>query len=211
MVRYLLVLLFMLPIVGNAQYAVSTSFADGDVLVKSDKDFRTDGMLRATATFALGKPFSYNILMPYIKGELEYQFEERWSVRGEVYYQAGEMGSSARMFTHYHSAFTGVSYHFMKNNHFDPYAGLQVGALWSEMTNEVAAMVILDHELQRSSVDAVISPIIGVNYYANNYFHVFANVRYLYGNRAAAYARQNLSELRISFGLGFNINVKRKR
>ena len=211
MVRFILVLLFMVPVFANAQYTASTAFAQDDILVKDDKDFRTDGILRATATFALGKPFSYNILMPYIKGELEYQFEERWSVRGEVYYQAGEMGSSARMFTHYHSAFTGVSYHFMKNNHFDPYAGLQVGAVWSELTPNVASTVILDYELQRSSVDAVISPIIGFNYYANNYFHVFANVRYLYGNRAAAYARQNLSELRISFGLGFNINVKRKR
>lgn len=176
---------------------------------QESKDFQKDGMLRATATFSVGKPFAVNTLHAYLKGELEYQLQENWSIRGDVYVLVGQMGSN-RIFKDYHSASAGVAWHFTRRKALDPYIGLQVGALWSEAIVGASSTVILPYEPKQRSIDALISPILGFNYYASNYFHLFATMRYLYGQRLSAYSSNNLSELRISFGLGFNILAKKR-
>lgn len=224
MVRYYLLLATMCAIQLRAQ----DSFVRDDIKIgvfgnqvikkasyteaySTKADFNKSGMLRATATFAVGKPFNVNTLHAYIKGELEYQMEERWSVRSEIYYMVGNTGgASNKYFDEYHSLFTGLSYHFTKKRQFDPYLGLQAGVLWSELTTPLSTEEPL-YEIERTSVDPLISLHGGFNYYATNYFHLFMNVRYLYGVRTAPGSIRDLSELRFSFGLGFNINVKRKK
>lgn len=178
-------------------------------VAQDTNDFQKDGMIRATATFAVGKPFAVNTLHAYLKGELEYQIQENWSIRGDVYVLVGQMGTN-RIYKDYHSASAGASWHFTNRKAFDPYVGLQVGALWSEANVQPAATVLLPYEPQKRAVDALISPHVGFNYYASNYFHLFVNLRYLYGQRLAANSSNNLSELRLSFGLGFNILAKKR-
>jgi hypothetical protein len=173
------------------------------------KDFQKDGMIRATATFAVGKPFAVNTVHAYLKGELEYQLQENWSIRGDVYVLVGQMGAN-RIFKDYHSASAGASWHFTDRKALDPYVGLQVGVLWSDTHASESDLPALPYAPQQRAIDALISPHVGFNYYASNYFHLFANLRYLYGQRLAANSSNNLSELRLSFGLGFNILAKKR-
>jgi len=177
----------------------------------NSQEFYKDGMLRATATFAVGKPFAISTLHSYVKGELEYQLDEAWSVRGDTYYLVGNTGGvSNKFYDEYHSTFAGVSYHFTKQKQFDPYLGIQAGVLWSEIIPEPTIGLAL-FEPNRTSIDPLASLHAGFNYYAKNYFHLFMNVRYIYGIRSGEGQIKDLSEIRVSFGLGFNINVKKKR
>ena len=168
-----------------------------------------NGMLRATATFAVGKPFSLPTLHSYVKGELEYQLDDHFSIRGDVYYLVGNTGGIAHKFyKDYHTAFAGVSYHFSTPNNFDPYLGIQAGALYGKSAENILFLPVHN---QRTSIDPLVSLHAGFNFYASHYFHLFMQVRYLYGVRTIPSYSTDLSELRFSFGLGFNLNVKRKK
>lgn len=175
------------------------------------QDFEKVGMVRATSTLAVGKPFAVPSLLSYVKGELEYQYEERWSIRGDMYFHVGNSGGvDNKVYDKYHSVLAGVSYHFTKKKQFDPYVGIEAGVLWSEFTPKLEAE-LFEYAPERSSIDPLASLHAGFNYYATNYFHLFMNVRYLYGIRSGQGDIKNLNEIRLSFGLGFNINVKRKK
>ncbi len=193
------------------RFVLTTAAAVMCLPIVFSQEFKKDGMLRATTTLVVGKPFAVSTTHAYVKGELEYQLEETWSLRGDTYYNVGNIGGASKKFyDEYHSVFAGVSYHFTKEKQFDPYLGIQAGVLWSEVIKS-PVLLPTPFEPQRTSIDPLASLHGGFNYYAKNYFHLFMNIRYLYGIRSGEGGIKDLSEIRFSFGLGFNINVKKKR
>jgi hypothetical protein len=173
-------------------------------------DFKKDGMLRATATFAVGRLLSYDISNAYLKGELEYHIEEKISLRGDTYVMMGSKSSEFFSLTNYHGSMAGISYHFTENKKFDPYMGVQTGVILSETQSEAEILIVHLYVPNRKVIDPLVSLHAGFNYYASNYFHLFANLRYLNGIRNAPDSFNDMNELRLSFGLGFNIGVKKK-
>jgi hypothetical protein len=177
----------------------------------SQDDFKKDGMLRATATFAVGRLLSYDISNAYLKGELEYHIEEKISLRGDTYLMAGSKSGEYFSLTNYHSSMAGISYHFTEKKKFDPYLGVQTGVILSETKPEAEILIFYPYPSNRRSINPLVSLHAGFNYYASNYFHLFANLRYLNGIRNAPDSFNDMNELRLSFGLGFNIGVKKTR
>jgi len=57
------------------------------------------------------------------------------------------------------------------------------------------------------AVNPLISGVIGFNLYATKFFHLFADARYVYGNHLSDSPPISLNEVRVSFGLGINLNV----
>jgi hypothetical protein len=60
-------------------------------------------------------------------------------------------------------------------------------------------------------ISPVFSPVIGLNYYFQKWFHLFFETRYIQGKYISEGWVIPLSELRFSFGLGWNINTVRKK
>jgi hypothetical protein len=63
-----------------------------------------------------------------------------------------------------------------------------------------------------SSVNPLISTAFGFNFYFQRWFHLFGEVRYISGKHLSdATTPLSLNELRFSFGLGWNINLIKKK
>lgn len=168
----------------------------------------SEGMLRAQATISMG----FMSLDPgsiYLHGNLEYYIDNNISLRGDGYYSL-----SANVFEFNHSLLAGASYHIKTKTHFDPYIGFGPG---------VAINKGLDYsntfcdpgpcpESGIRSVNPLISPILGFNYYFERLFHIFLETRYIHGKYLSGVTVPwSLSELRFSFGLGFNLDLLKKK
>jgi hypothetical protein len=170
----------------------------------AQSDFQKDGILRATATFALGSPLASASTHAYVKGELEYYLQENWSVRGDIDVKVGDLAKKQE-FTDYHSGFAGIVYHVNSTSFWDPYIGLQPGVVFAG----TRTLVEPNTYVVRRGTFPVLSPVLGVNYYAKQYFHAFVNLRYIQGHRNSQLAPYDLSELRLSFGLAFHLGLKK--
>ena len=165
-------------------------------------------LLRAQATISPGfmlRTSSNNI---YIHGNLEYYLDETISLRGDGYYFVSSLGNTDH-FTMHHSFFSGASYHFKTKNHFDPYFGIQPGlsitqAIYNPCSPEV--LCPFSGPVQHTpSANPLLSGVIGFNYYAQKIFHIFGEARYVHGKHLSEYGPLDLKEIRLSFGLGFNL------
>jgi hypothetical protein len=174
--------------------------------IAQDKTFIKRGNLRAQATISAAKMFKYDASPIYIHGDLEYFFEEKFSVRGDSYFSLGNT-SEEKPFIYNHSAFAGIAYHFNKEKPFDPYFAFEPGVAYAKAN--VVTLMLVGREIP-SSFSPLISGVIGVNYFANRYFHLLANVRYVHGKHLADFSPPiDLSEVRFSFGLGWNLRIKK--
>ncbi|MDQ3192860.1 MAG: hypothetical protein M3Q58_14800 [Bacteroidota bacterium] len=172
--------------------------------------FSKDGILRAQTTLSTGNMLHYKVTHIYLSGDLEYFLSEQISIKGESYYFLGSMMSN-HFFKYNHSSFAGVSYHLLKNNIFDPYISIQPGAAFS-----LAQRGFYNTDENLNSYNTTINPLLsvslGFNYFASKYFHLFINTQYINGKYLSnAPYPISLDELRISFGLGFNLNVKKTK
>lgn len=139
----------------------------------------------------------------YIHGDLEYYTSNKISIRGESYFFMNGLKGD-RIFAYNHSTFTGINYHFPTRNKIDPYIGFQPGLAMSQKAIDTEE---LGSESYRNTIySPLFSGLVGVNFYADKFFHVFANVRYVNGNLLSTYSSPvSLNEIRVSFGLGFNL------
>ena len=100
--------------------------------------------------------------------------------------------------------FFGFNYHFTKKNN-DLYIGLQPGLSLTKL-NET------ENNLTQSQfgVNPLFSSLIGYNYYVTKFFHFFIQSRLVIGQNNYT-IQKNLSEIRFSAGLGFNINSLKEK
>lgn len=178
--------------------------------------FVDKGLLRAQGNVSSGVMLKSPGTNIYIHGDLEYYFEPNISIRSESYYFLSTFNADPT-FAMNHSNFSGVMYHFPTNGKFDPYAGVQPGIALTKL----AKPVLLNADTAQwspysvSSFPTNFSPLfsasIGFNYYAYKFFNLFVHIKYVAGKHLSDIQTESLNELKMTFGLGWNIWVIKKK
>ncbi len=190
MVRVFLLILIINPLLLFSQNDTAS-------IVKS-------GLLRTQGTFSFGNLPKLKETGIYLHGNLEYYFDSQFSVRGDVFYHLKSDDFSQLKMNH--QLFSGATYHFKTGGNFNPYIGIQPGIGLTEASS-FGANENTSSSTHSKAVTFIYSSVIGFNYYAEDWFHLFVDARLLGGTHKAEY-NIDISEIRLSFGLGFNINTK---
>lgn len=152
------------------------------------------GMLRAEGSLAYGsgKDARY-----FLQGELEYLVHNRVGLNGMSYFNIGPSGNYPKSV---HTIFSGPAFHFPMSKQMDFSLAVQPGL---SFVHDAGSK-------EHSAVSEMIpnSSVMGSIAYYGSFFHIFFQMRAnaAYTNDTAE--RQNLSDLRMSFGLGWNLNLK---
>jgi len=184
------------------------SFAQGE-----KQQFIGKGLLRAQGAFCGGIMFNQNDYNIYLDGDLEYYVDNRISIRSESYFLLGSAGGSDdAAFRQNHSNLVGAMYHFKTKGQFDPYVGLQPGVTYAQ---RYFIFPIPGELVVGINPNPTISPIFGIsagfNFYAKKYVHLFGRVLFTTGRHMDYYGSASLNEVKLSFGLGWNLwALKRK-
>lgn len=184
MVKFYLAFLFLIPTLLQGQTE------DGSVL--------RSGLLRSQGTFSFGKLPKIKETGIYLHGNLEYYLNSNLSLRGDVFYHL--KSDEFSIIKKNHQLFSGISYHIKLGRNLNPYIGVEPGVGLTEAAN-------YNYIKQSRSITFLYSSVIGFNYYAEDWFHIFVDARFLGGTHKAE-TEININEIRFSFGLGFNINTK---
>ncbi|MBI4931043.1 MAG: hypothetical protein HY841_09795 [Bacteroidetes bacterium] len=186
------------------------------------------GLFRAQGTISPGILLKENASTISLHGGLEYYVADNVSLRGDSYYflQAKD-GNDFAPFEFNHSIFSGASYHFKTKNHFDPYIAIEPGIAISKRKSYSGVIECFttpcpgEIEINgRATANPLFSSAIGFNFFFQKWFHLFGEVRYVTGKNIAddsAFpialppAPLSLNELKFSFGLGFNLNLIKKK
>ena len=204
---------------------VTLSVIEGSFAQQDTGKYIRKGLIRSMATISPGimlNGIMSNTSTIFIHGNLEYYVADNVSIRGDSYYflQAKD-NDGCNPFEYNHSTFSGASYHFKTKNHFDPYLTLEPGI---SITKRSAAFEepkpCVLYGMSKTAANPLLSSAIGFNFYFQKLFHLFGEARYIIGKNISgdseypvgnSSARLSLNELRFSFGLGFNINVLKKK
>ena len=163
------------------------------------------GLLRAQGTISFGSFSDLDQGGLYLHGNLEYYVNPNLSARGDIYYYLKPNNESVLEVNH--QLFSGAAYHFSTHSNFDPYIGLQPGLAVAQVSNTI---LIAGNKNPLPTASPLISGIFGFNYFAGKWFHLFADARYVFGDHQSNIGTLSLNEFRFSFGLGFNIQTKKK-
>jgi hypothetical protein len=169
------------------------------------------GLLRAQGNIASGKMLAYNQGGIYICGDLEYYLDNVTSLRGETFYfiNATNKNVPEKLLMN-HSTFSGVLFHAKTKGGLDPFIGLQPGIAITQMQSQYPVGEDFTDYPSKVTASPLFSGLVGINYYAPKFFHLFLNARYIKGTHLGNTGTYNLDEIRFSFGLGFNIHTQRK-
>ncbi len=189
MVKKIFIMVLLFPFLMNAQ-ETRNGIAD-------------KGLLRASGTISFGSMTKQKQTNIYLHGVLEYYLTKNISSRGDVYYYL--KSGDQQLLNLNHQLFAGASYHFNTNNNFDPYLGIEPGIGLTQ-----ANYVVVNVE-NNTEASPLISAVVGFNYYASKWFHLFIDGRYVTGKHLSNQKMISLNELRLSFGLGINLNVLKKK
>lgn len=175
------------------------------------EDIIRKGLVRAQGTISPGWTIANGTTNLYLQGDLEYYLENRVSLKGDISYFIGSVGS--KEMKQNHSLFFGAQYHFPYKR-FDPYVGLHPGASLIQMRNMEMPNAELAETITESQmkIAPAVSVSTGFNYYVWRYIHFMANVKYVHATHTTEWgATTALDEFRISFGLGWNVNLRKKK
>jgi len=194
MVKQIVIILFFMPLFLFSQ-------EESSVIDK--------GLVRFQGTIGMGKLLNLNETNIFLTGNLEYYIQSLISARGDVYYFLKNDENSLKQ---NHQLFSGASYHIKTNNNFDPYIGFQPGmALTQSFNSPRKGNESVQQFSSSTSYSPLISGVVGFNYYASKWFHLFVDGRIVQGRHLSNFNAVSLNEVRISFGLGFNFNVLKKK
>lgn len=179
----------------------------------AQEEFRGyQSILRTQGTFSIGYNMPFKSINYFLHGDLEYYFDEKFSVKSDIYYflNSKTPSDACEPFAFQHSLFTGVNYHFLKGR-LDVYAGLQPGIMTGQ--RQYIQIQTLDGfapvDPPQKTVAMLFSIDGGLNYFASKYFHLFLAARYNNGWFSDNYSTASLSEIRFSFGLGFFLHTQK--
>ncbi len=176
---------------------VSTAYSQNNDVIRT-------GLLNGELTISTSSMFAEKQSYFYAHGNLEGFVSPKVSLVGEVYYYLGTTGMAESTFRYNHSLFFGASRHFTNGNS-DFYLGLQPGISLTRL-NEIPNNLLQTH----SGVNPLFSTVAGYNFYVNRFFHFFVQTRLIAGEHNFD-EHKNLSEIRLSAGLGFNLNTIRAK
>lgn len=171
-------------------------------------------LLRTDASVVAGYLFKEGINNVHINGNAEYYLDNKVSIRGSASYLLGCNGltKDSMGLKDFHSIYLGGAYHFPTKGHFDPYFILQPGLAYTS-SYKSGPPALMDGQKQiRKYYPGVLTPIatagVGFNYYFQRFAHLFVETRYVYGQHLSqAPSPISLQELRVTFGLGFNLFI----
>jgi hypothetical protein len=177
-----------------------------DLYAQEDRALKKDGMLRATAGIEPGILLNTGKMTTYISGLLEYHFQEKVSVRGDISMYFNLNNSSL---LDNHGLYFGAFYHFTDKTLLDPFIGFQPGVHLSRFryTDELGTTDLRSN----FRVLPVASIVGGLNCYVSRFFNFYISSRAVFGTFSGGGVPLSmpLHELRINFGLGFNIGLKK--
>ncbi|MFN5418224.1 MAG: hypothetical protein ACK5B9_14295 [Flavobacteriia bacterium] len=163
------------------------------------------GLIKTSLTISPSKLLSTSNSYFYLHGFLEGYLNEKISVAGEGYFYQGIINEGRSDFKYNHALFFGFSRHFTKNN-FDFYLGIQPGVMITKINPPYDNMWDNVWDNSKAAVNPSVSALMGINYFVGKYVHFFVQSRLVLAEHQTDYPR-NISDLRISAGLGFNLNT----
>lgn len=179
-------------------------------MLGAQNTFEKAKKLRATATIAPGFLFEGGPVNIYLHGLLEYFPEEKVSLRGDSYFTL-KSSDDTRVLNKNHSVMFGIMYHLNKNKKLAPFVGLQTGINFTELNKPlislhesvISPMLVI---VPKTTVVPIVVLRVGETIFIGNHFNIFYEFTYIKGKlNKNTYTPLNLDELRISFGLGFDI------
>jgi len=174
---------------------------------KERAPFTGKGLLRAMATISPGMMTAQSANNLYLHGNIEYYLDRKISLRGDGYYFLGTAAED-KPFAKNHSLFAGASLHRPTGSHFDPYIGLKTGL---SITQNGGPHILIVGAEPETKFNPLLSPHLGINFYGEKVFHIFGEVNYVIGKHFPDHeAATSLGEVRVSFGLGFNLWARKK-
>jgi len=186
---------------------LATLFCSWGIAQAQQLPFDRTGTLRTQANLAGGYLFAQKEYTAYISADLNYYVSPRVSVTGEGWYSFTTSGEETGLQKN-HSLFGGLSYHILRNEHWDPYVGFSPGAAF------VSSGYDDQGTIRETNITAapLISITAGCNWYVGSIFHFYFKLRFVSGQMTGEVpAPVRLEELKITGGLGWNINCRRKR
>jgi len=173
---------------------------------QEDRVEKKDGMLRATAGIEPGVLLNSGNLTTYISGLLEYHLQERISVRGDVsaYFNLKDSPLLSN-----HGLYFGALYHFSNRAIVDPYLGLQPGIHLTKFRYfDDSGAGPFRTEFRVLPVASLVG---GLNFYVSRFFNFYISSRAVFGTFSGGGAPLSIpmNELRVNFGLGFNLGLKK--
>jgi hypothetical protein len=184
---------------------------------QEDQQFIHKHLLRADASIVKGYMLKEDFQTVHLNGNLEYYTDNRISIRGDANYMLGSNGltSDSIGLLNNISVMLGASYHFHTKGHFDPYFILQPGFAYTSSYKDLNGGFVKETS-QKKYYNGAISPLatagLGFNYYFQRFAHLFLETRYVYGQHLSnAPSPISLQEVRITFGLGFNLFIIKEK
>lgn len=170
------------------------------------KEYKYRGLIRASSSFSTGVMPKSDLKNVYITGDLEYYLNNRVSVRSEAFLFLNSLDNPGSPLLQNHQLFSGASYHFRPDKPLDVYIGFQPGIAYSQVS--LVQLEPTDPAESTATLNPLVSGIVGVNYFATKFFHLFVNGRYVSGKHLSnAPEPMSLNEFRLQFGLGLNFGV----
>ncbi len=180
-------------------------FFFGSVYVlNSQTEIVRQGLVKGMATISPGKMFGYNESYFYLHGNLEGYLSKKVSVSGDGYMFLGEQSKSPEGFKYINNLFFGLYYHVVKGNG-DIFFGGQPGVCIAQLRTDSPKVPVA-----HTGTSPLFSAVAGCNYFVGKYFNFFVQARYIAGSHNYD-LHKDLSEIRISAGLGFNINTMKAK
>lgn len=164
------------------------------------------GLIRTQLTLSPSYMLSTHQSNFYLHGTLEGFITDKISLAGEAYYGLGNLSTEKDPFRFNHSVFWGIAKHFVKNNH-DLYIGFQPGVSIAQLNEN-----FMEEKGSKThiGVNPLASVSLGYNFFFSQIFHFFIQTRLVMGDHSYDEPK-NISEIRLSMGLGFNFNAIRDK
>ncbi len=175
------------------------------------------GILSGGASLSPGVLLQQNVSTISVPLTGEYYLDEYISIKSDIYISVGSgiTADSLSLKTN-HQLFTGLAYHFKTKGNLDPYLCFQPGIAYTQVKTESKVPQIDQTPSGTIEYTPSVNPILGfsagINYYFPRFFHIFIEARYVHGTALfnAPWAFP-LDELKLQFGLGWNMNVLMKK
>ena len=189
--RSIIILLFLFNTLGV--FAQQPKF---DVLRK--------GLFRSHLTVTPGILFNSDNTNIYLHGGFEYFLKNKVSFTGHGYWYLDSQQKDGDLKQN-SSVLWGLRYHFpWRRKKIDSYIGLEPGLAVVQAKNTESVSV--------KKVMPLVSASAGFTFYVWKFFNFFVETRYVHGHHSTEWNQKiKLDEFRISAGLGWNVNLIRKK
>lgn len=167
-------------------------------------DVLRKGLFRSFLTITPGIPLNEANTHIYLHGGFEYFLQNKVSFTGHGFWYIDSQKKNGSLKQN-SSILWGLRYHFpIRQKKFDTFVGLEPGiALVQAKTGE---------QLSVRKATPLISASAGFSFYVWRFFNFFTEVRYVHGSHPTEWNQTvRLDDIRISAGLGWNVNLIRKK